>query len=137
MKIFILEDEIDIYPRVQIREVLKNHTLTIAKSCVEGQRKYVGPYDLLLLDHDMEGNYEYRPDYPNTGYQFVKWLCSQEATAYALNEHNLTPKPQVMLHSHNPVGRKNMRDLLEAYGFSVDEHRFGPDYVKLLKEQLG
>ena len=94
MQIFILEDEIDQYPREQLKQVLKKHELTIAKSCDEAIEKFCGPYDLLLLDHDMEGNYEYRPEYPNTGYQFVRWLMEWWADE---------KKPQVILHSHNPL----------------------------------
>lgn len=128
LRIMILEDEIDRYPRNQIKIVLEKHELTIAKSCDEGIEKFVGPYDLLLLDHDMEGDYEYRPEFPNTGYQFVKWL---------VGVRSVLPLPQVILHSHNPVGRARMRDLLHEHDFSVDECYFGPDYIKQLKEQLG
>jgi CheY-like chemotaxis protein len=123
MRIFILEDEIGHYPRNQILSALAKHELTVATSCPDAKKKYDGPYDLLLLDHDMEGNYEYRPDYPNTGHQFVKWLVEQDPV----------PKPEVVLHSQNPVGRTNMRQLLEEHGFSVTEFPFGPEYVKGLK----
>lgn len=135
MDIFILEDEIDFYPRIQLRQILEvKHNITIARSCDDAIEKFTGPYDLLLLDHDMEGNYEYRPEYPNTGFQFVKWLVDQIVVQYCRLQ---IPFPQVILHSHNPVGRKRMRELLEEHGFSVDECRFGPDYVKQVKEQLG
>ena len=134
LNVFILEDEIDRYPRIQLKQVLEGkHELTIARSCDDAAEKYPTgmPYDLLLLDHDMEGDYEYRPEYPNTGYQFLKWLtfnhCPELGGTY----------PQVILHSHNPVGRKRMRDLLEQHGFDVSESPFGPAYVKQLKEQLG
>lgn len=133
MKIFILEDEVDFYPRIQLRQVLeKKHELTIARSCDDAIEKFSGPYDLLLLDHDMEGNYEYRPEYPNTGYQFLKWLVENMETFF-----DGIDLPHVILHSHNPVGRKRMKGLLEGQGFVVAEHRFGPDYVKHLRETLG
>lgn len=135
MKIFILEDEIDFYPRIQIREVLeRKHDLTIARSCDDAIEKFNHPYDLLLLDHDMEGNYEYRTDYPNTGYQFLKWLMAHWK---AYGDLNNWVKPQVILHSHNPVGKENMRALLAEHGFSVTVACFGQAYVKQLKEQLG
>lgn len=124
MKLFILEDEIDSYPRNQLKELAVSHDLTIAKSAQEAMKTFRGPYDLLLLDHDMEGFYE-RSEAPNTGYQFVKWLVEME-----------TDRPQVILHSQNPVGRMKMRDLLHEHGFPVDECPFGPAYVKQLKEQL-
>lgn len=129
MNVFILDDEIDRYPRNQIVEVLKKHNLIVAQSCDEAMEKFTGPYDLLLLDHDMEGDYEYRPEYPNTGYQFVKWLTEGDWWE--------EKKPQVILHSHNPVGKERMRALLEEHEFPVDVTYFGPAYVRQLKEQLG
>lgn len=131
-RIFILEDELDVYPRCQIKEVLsEKHDLVTAKSCDEAIEKYPlnGPYDLLCLDHDMEGNYEYREDFPNTGFQFVKWLVEETEGDSVL--------PQVILHSHNPVGKERMRALLEEHGFDVTVTYFGTAYVKQLKEQLG
>src|ERR1044071_7427164 len=58
LRIFVLEDEIGHYPRNQIREVLKDFNVTYATNVIEAQLAYKGPYDLLLLDHDMEGFYE-------------------------------------------------------------------------------
>lgn len=131
MNIFILEDEIDKYPRNQLKTTLVAHDLTIAKSCDEAVDLYAmnAPYDLLLLDHDMEGNYEYRPDYPNTGYQFVKWLVGVVGPD--------DKRPQVIIHSFNTVGARNMRLLLEDHGFDVTECPFGLAYIRQLKEQLG
>lgn len=127
MNIFILEDEIYKYPRNKLTKVLEKHVLTLATSCDDAINCYVGPYDLLLLDHDMEGEYEYRENYHNTGLQFVKWLV----------ENVNGPMPQVILHSQNGVGRKAMKLLLEENGFDVSECPFGPAYVKALQEQLG
>jgi hypothetical protein len=73
----------------------------------------------------MEGYIE-RSEHPNTGYQFVKWFVEQHKG----------PKPRILLHSQNSVGRKNMRLLLEERNFVVQEVPFGPTYVKALKEQL-
>lgn len=122
LKVFVLEDEIGHYPRNQIISALKAHDLTVATSFPDSKKKFEGPYDLLLLDHDMEGQFE-DSNHPNTGYQFVKWLVDKEPV----------PKPEVVLHSQNPVGRKNMRLLLEEHGFSVSEFAFGPKYVEALK----
>ena len=138
LRCFVLDDEIDIYPRIQIREALElNHDVTIARSCSEAIERYPegAPYDLLCLDHDMEGNYEYRPEYPNTGYQFVKWLVEVSGE---IDELSGMQDIRVILHSHNPVGRRRMRDLLEAAdAFDISECPFGPAYIKQLKEQLG
>lgn len=134
LRIFILEDEIDRLPRSEILPALEGHTVTVAKSFPEAKEKYQGPYDLLLLDHDMEGFYEMNKDYPNTGYQFVKWLTD-----------DLPPtedwiggeaKPHIIIHSHNPQGRRLMRLLLEEYGFNVEEYPFSGRYVEQLKTVL-
>lgn len=123
MKIFVLEDEIDRYPRNQIVEVLgKTHELTIARSFEEATRVWAGPYDLYLLDHDMHGYYE-NSDAPNTGYQFVKWLTEQE---------NIGTK-QAVLHSQNPVGRRNMLLHLSERQWTTQEVPFGKDYVAALR----
>lgn len=127
MKIFVLEDEIGRYPRIQIVEALKGHDLTIATSCDEAKAKYTqsGPFGLLLLDHDLEGNYELRPDYPNTGLQFVKFLATFEQAG---------PKPQVYIHSWNNVGARNMQNHLLDHNWPIVERvPFGMDYVKALK----
>lgn len=127
LNIFVLEDEIDSYPREQIKTALKGHKLTIARSAPDAEKIYKGGYDLLLLDHDMEGFYEYREGYFNTGLAFLKWLLK--------NFYHGNPNlPQVILHSQNAIGRNNMRLLLKDYGHTnVDEYPFGPEYVKLLK----
>lgn len=124
MNIFVLEDEIDRYPRNQITSALINHELTVARSFADAKARYVcGKYDILLLDHDMEGYYADSEE-PNTGYQFVKWLVEQ----------NEQPKPEVILHSQNPVGRQNMHLLLRDHGYTkITEFAFGPRYVEALK----
>lgn len=124
LKVFILEDEIDSYPRNQFKDVFKNHDVTYAKSCQEAIDTYKGDYDCICLDHDMEGNYEYRPEYPNTGYQFVKWLVAQ---VFPGN------KPEVLLHSQNPVGRGNMSKLLEDHDYLVYEEPFSPKLISRMK----
>lgn len=123
LSIFILEDEIDFYPRNQLVDILKRHNLTIAKSVPEAMRIFEGPYDLLLLDHDMQGFFE-DTTHPNTGTQFVKWLVKQDPT----------PKPEVILHSQNPVGRAAMHALLKDHDFVVTECAFGPYYVRELRK---
>lgn len=126
-KIFILEDEIDGY-RHPIRDILVKggHHLTICKSVPDAKRMFEGPYDLLLLDHDMAGFYE-KSSHPNTGFQFVKWLIEQDPK----------PKPEVVCHSQNTVGRQNMVSLLAQHGYDVSECAYGTEYLKQLREQLG
>lgn len=135
MRIFILDDEVNMYPREQLKHVLKGHDLTIATSKDEGVALYPtnAPYDLLLLDHDMEGNYEYRAEYPNTGMQWAKWLLE----GYYVLMGKPKVRPSVVLHSHNPVGRKNMKALFEDHNWHVVEYPFGEKYVKFLKDNFG
>lgn len=60
MNVFILEDDLT---RMQwFRERLINHTITHAASCTQVER-FVGPYDLICLDHDLGGRQmSTRPD---------------------------------------------------------------------------
>lgn len=53
--------------------------------------------DILSLDHDLG---EGRP----TGYNLVKWMIT-----------NAVYPERIVLHTSNPVGRENMRQLLERY----------------------
>jgi hypothetical protein len=78
MRIFILDDEIHQW-RAPLKEALKGHDLNIAISCDHAIKVFplCMPYDLMLLDHDMEGFFEHRVNYPNTGAEFVKWVVNE------------------------------------------------------------
>ncbi len=128
MKIFILEDEVysgGYEKRDRLLPVLAGHDLTVALNCEEGKRLFNPPYDLMLLDHDMEGVYENRDTHPNTGFQFVKWMLDQKVRK---------PYPQVILHSVNTRNRKRMKDLLEDANWHVVEMPFNDKYIQFLKE---
>jgi hypothetical protein len=58
---------------------------------------FLHPVEELSLDHDL--------GHDGTGYDIVKWMF----------EANIWPK-KLRLHTANPVGRKNMRQLIEHYG---------------------
>lgn len=121
MRIFILEDEIDRWPRNQIQDVLANrHSLVIARNMVEAKKAYEPPFDLLLLDHDLGGDIA-----SATGYDFVKWLVFQ---------HPQDNPPNVILHSGNPVGRENIRKFLEGFDYTVAEVPFSPKYIEILSK---
>jgi len=132
MHIFILDDEINsggLSNRSNLKDILGRHNLTLATSCAEAEKVYkTGTYDLLLLDHDMEGFFETTKDHPNTGLQFCKWLVKNEPKAH---------RPPDLIHSHNPYGKRAMRLLLEDYGFKAEEHFYGRAYEKALEEQFG
>ncbi len=122
-KIFILEDEIDKLPRKEILSILKGHTITIAKNVEEAKHLYTHPYDLLLLDHDMEGFYE-DSNHPNTGFQFTVWLVEQKL-----------PPVRAIVHSQNDKGSFKMMSHLNKNGWTdISRRYFGPDYLKHLKE---
>ena len=131
LKIFILDDEIHsggLSNRSNLKDILGRHELTLATSCPEAIKVYKpGTYDLLLLDHDMEGWIETRKNHPNTGLQFCKWLVQHETIA----------RPPVLIHSHNPDGKKAMRLLLQDYGFKVEEHYYGRAYERALLDKFG
>lgn len=127
MKIFLLEDEIDKFPRNAILEALKGHELTLARSAQEARELYDPPYGLMLLDHDMNGYFE-DSSHPNTGYQFCAWLTiSQQGSK----------RSPVLLHSQNPAGRRKMADLLVRHRWTVSEFAFCREYVQHLHKQYG
>lgn len=74
-------------------------------------------YDWASLDHDLADEHyfhlattgwpEPEPDLKEkTGYQFALWMA----------EHKLWPTHGVMIHTHNPVGARNMRAIIDRYG---------------------
>lgn len=129
MKIFILEDEIYKFPRNQILKALEGHELTVARSVEEAKLKFPQnyPYDLFLFDHDMRGFYE-SSFVPHSGYQFVVWMC----------KHFRKHKNEVLIHSHNSEGRRNIAVLLRSAGFrDITEYSFNQDYVEYLYKRFG
>ncbi len=79
--------------------------------CIEILRTM--PVQYLSLDHDLaEEHYAMSTGYSGgqvfrepTGYDVCKWMV----------EHDVWPSEAITLHSANPVGRNNMRQLLERY----------------------
>ncbi|MCY9592321.1 cyclic-phosphate processing receiver domain-containing protein [Paenibacillus chitinolyticus] len=73
----------------------------------------------LSLDHDLggvEGNYTL------TGYDFCKWLVEK----WVLGDYSALPEA-IFLHTSNPVGRDNMRQIL---------HRYNPGEVKVYNSPM-
>lgn len=128
MRVFVLDDEIYLHRR-PILAALVGHSLTIATDIFMAQRVYDGPYDLILLDHDMHGIYQ-SPDDEDTGAQFVKWLVKHEEGATG-------PKPTIILHSQNTEGRRAMNSILALGGLFASEFPFGNLYVKCLRDTYG
>ena len=66
-------------------------------------------YDYVFLDHDLGGQQMVKSG-DGTGYEVAEFI--------ALNLE-YAPVREVVLHSLNPIGRKNMKDVLTRYGVSV------------------
>ena len=126
MKIFCLDDELissGYEQRDQLPKVLAGHDLTLALTLEEAKEKFKPPYDLMLLDFDLNGNFG-PVDNPNTGLSFIKWMVGIKQPA---------PLPQTILHSVSQKGRKAMHDLLDEYGYHVLEYPFSQKYIDFLK----
>lgn len=126
LRIFILDDMID-HGRSILKETLKDHDLTLARSCEEAKIEYHGIYDVLLLDHDLEVVFQDSNE-PNTGYQFAKWLIE--------HERGVESDPLIVCHSQNPDGRKAMWYLLADEGYRVEQMPFNQEYIQALQEKL-
>ena len=130
MRIMVLDDELftgGFEQRDQLPRVLTGHDLTLAITLEEAKKKFKPPYDLILLDFDLNGNFG-PVDNPNTGLAFIKWMVGIKQPA---------PLPQVILHSVSQKGRKAMHDLLDLYGYHVIEFPFSKAYLTFLESFLG
>jgi CheY-like chemotaxis protein len=126
MKVFILEDD---EQRIKLfEEALAGHEVTIARSCggpMGAYRKFQPPYDLILLDHDLDQRQMVSSDDEETGFQFVKFM----GKAPEVNQ------PEVIIHSYNPDGAKAMHRLLDDNGWHlVLRMPFGPKLLNTLRE---
>jgi CheY-like chemotaxis protein len=129
MRVFVLEDEIYGYRRPLLYALVGASSTTVATSREEAEASWQGftAYDLVLLDHDMRGVFD-SSEYPNTGHQFLSWALYREypdgPEALWVDGRGLPATPKVILHSQNDVGRRNMRNLLLAYGIVPEEFPF-------------
>lgn len=106
MNIFILEDDL---MRMQwFRERLIAHTITHAESCTQVDR-FVGPYDLICLDHDLGGRQ--MTDHKDNGATFAKMIVDRIGNA------------AVIIHSYNADGAKRIQSILPPLGPSFLPHR--------------
>ena len=74
-----------------------------------------GHYDLLMLDHDLDGLEMVDPIEYNCGTTFVTLL---EAP-------HLVKTAQIIVHSHNSVAAENMMAILKRKGYTVVKLPFG------------
>lgn len=61
----------------------------------------LGPFDVLFLDHDLDNRQMVNSEEKNTGYQLAKWIRDQGMKF-----------DQIIVHSMNPAGAKNIQDAL-------------------------
>jgi len=128
MRVFILEDSNSRI--VLFREIFADLSidLTICDDTVTAATKFVGDYNLILLDHDLEHhhqeNLEAAVGKKNTGSEFVDYLV--------MAAH---PKQgPVVIHSYNPYSAEYMRSTLEKYDWSVYKQPFGLTLLEKLQE---
>ena len=124
MRIFVLEDD-----PMRIKAIWEagiGQDLTVAKSCEEAKRKWQGPYDLVLLDHDLGGEVFADSSKDNTGAGFARWLVESDK------------EPGVgVIHSYNPVGAKAMGEILNSNGWKMVRVPFGPTLLEFVKVKGG
>lgn len=112
MKIFILEDSNARIKYFKSRLDKKGNILEIAKTVKEGE-KILGKHsfwDMILLDHDLDGEVFVDSNNDNTGYQLAKFI--KQYIDYG----------RAIIHTMNPAGAVNMKAVLkdaEVIPFSV------------------
>ena len=67
--------------------------------------------DVISFDHDL-GLAHYGGDYSDgsTGYDFAKWLVE-----YDMDTNTMPSSFHFTVHSKNPIGAENIRELLDSY----------------------
>ena len=105
MKVFILEDNAERmkffwwYFGNKKFEIYHADNVNDAKTLFEINK----PFDLFLLDHDLDNQIFVEPFNENTGTQFAKFLA----------EKKIDDTP-IIIHSYNPGGAENMNLILKT-----------------------
>ncbi|MDR0920567.1 MAG: response regulator [Oscillospiraceae bacterium] len=116
MKIFFLDDSKE-------RQIVFQHhfaklaEIIFASDIEEAKEKFLpnAEYDLIFLDHDLGDRIFVSSEDENTGAEFCRWLKNNW-------ENSGTP---IYIHSHNPVGAKNMINIIgtaKPYPFAYMMH---------------
>lgn len=101
LNILIVEDNNERV--VAFRQRLTGHNVVFVRHARDGiSRLRARDIDVLFLDHDLSGTGEPEPSGPKTGYEVAEWLAKNP---------KFIPN-QVIVHSLNPVGRKNIKAAL-------------------------
>lgn len=101
MRIFILEDSDE---RIKFfKKQLLGENLFIAKTVEKGKIELSKHehWDMIFLDHDLDGAIFIDSNKPNTGYQLAKYI--KKNNTYS----------NIILHTMNPNGSKNMKAILK------------------------
>jgi len=98
------------------REFLSNypkayHTAT-AQGCIKKLEH--GVWEIVFLDHDLEGERMQDPDSPLSGMEVVRWI-----------EANKPRVKMFIIHSQNPCGSPEMVERLRAAGYPAWAVPFG------------
>lgn len=112
-KILILDD--DKSRHQQFSKKYQSETLThvhTSHDCIRVLEKH--KFDYVFLDHDLDGKIM-EPSGPGTGFEVAEWIA---------NNPERQPSQMVILHSLNPDGRTNMRNILESAKINVIESPF-------------
>lgn len=99
-KVLILEDNKD---RIKtFKQKLSEHDLYFFDDVKEAVQGFtlLGPFDLILLDHDLDNKIFVDSNEPNTGYQFALFLSQEDTNA------------QIIIHSMNVKGAQNIKSVL-------------------------
>jgi CheY-like chemotaxis protein len=104
LKILVLDDDQNRLD--QFKQRLIGHVVCCVKTAPETIQKLSGePWEVLFLDHDLGGT-TYASSGPGTGYEVAKWL----------SEHKDHKPNQIIIHSFNAPGSRNMKSVLpEAF----------------------
>ena len=113
-RILILDDDAnrhEQFAKKYIGEELVH--VTVAAEAIN-YLQYGNPFDYIFLDHDL-GGMQMVESGEKTGYEVAEWLS---------NNPEYKPHMSVILHSLNPVGRKNMCNVLKKANIHVIESPF-------------
>jgi CheY-like chemotaxis protein len=106
MRILILEDNLERIEKFKI--LFKNQQVTFCNNINDAVAEcLVYNFDVLWLDHDLNGKIWENSFKEETGYQFVKWLVDNQEQKKAL----------IYIHSMNPIGANLMLNYLRDNGY--------------------
>jgi len=106
MKILILEDNLDRIEKFKI--LFKNQEVSHYDNAFDARQACkFNTFDILWLDHDLNGKIWEDSFKEDTGYSFVKYIVDE----------GLQKKSLIYIHSMNPVGANLMLNYLRDNGY--------------------